>query len=387
MTNDSADDDDSVIRTTVASISKHVNTEQRQQIIRTSVVWSGCSTFSYVHPMRALVNLGSLKVATLIDTGSDYDAIDRDLSSVQEEKDNSAFKQHLCSSESVCGFSNSLKMRSDYVSQWELTLTGAQVFGGDARSVTIACWFTEFSGLGDPLIIGMPTIDKYGGMESVRRYCWVAGVWIPRFFAPKLSSESGTVKSISSVDITASLTSEDYSFQQTKSVDDSGLHLHQTFWNPEAIRTAFGDGYHSGGTDDDIGTGNRIGRIGCRSAEMWLEASSCCHPDLVVLNTVVNISDLDDDSNALVVMSVLIKARSDCNVMVGPSDVVCSLRAVNSDCEQALTDFHIARMTRESISVPETGPDVSSARIATSRYRTATRAEDQVRLFLDDRSR
>ena len=113
-----------------------------------------------------------------------------------------------------------------------------------------------------------------------------------------------------------------------------------------------------------------------------MEASSCCHPDLEVLNTVVNISDLDDDSNALVMMSVLIKARSDCNVMVGPSDIVCSLRAVNSDCERALTDFHIARLTRESSSVPETGPEASSARIASSRYRTATRAEDPARLFL-----
>ena len=68
--------------------------------------------------------------------------------------------------------------------------------------------------------------------------------------------------------------------------------------------------------------------------------------------------------------------------MVGPSDIVCGLRAVNSDCERALIDFHIARLTRESSSVPETGPDASSARIATSRYRTATRAKDQARLFL-----
>ena len=119
--------------------------------------------------MRAIVNLGSLNVAALIDTGSDDDAIDRDLSLVQEEKDNSAFEQRPCSSESVCGFSNSLEMRSDHISQWELTLTGAQVFGGEARSVTVACWYTELSGLGDPHIIGMLTIDKYGGMESVRR--------------------------------------------------------------------------------------------------------------------------------------------------------------------------------------------------------------------------
>ena len=91
--------------------------------------------------------------------------------------------------------------------------------------------------------------------------------------------------------------------------------------------------------------------------KLWEEASSCCHPDLEVLNTVVNIPDLDDDSNAPVMMPVLIKARSDCNVMVGPSDIGCSLRAVNSDCERALADFHIARMTRDSTSVPETGPD------------------------------
>ena len=78
-----------------------------------------------------------------------------------------------------------MKMRSDFVSEWEITLTGAHVFGGNVSSITFKCMLTEFTGLGDPLIIGMPTIDKYGGLESVRRYCWIAGVWIPRFFPPR----------------------------------------------------------------------------------------------------------------------------------------------------------------------------------------------------------
>ena len=76
------------IKTTVTSVLRFVNMEQLQQILRVSIEWSGCSTFSYVHPMRAFIYLGELKVAALIDTGSDYDAIDRDLSLVQEERGN-----------------------------------------------------------------------------------------------------------------------------------------------------------------------------------------------------------------------------------------------------------------------------------------------------------
>ena len=173
------------IKTTATSVVKSVNMEQLQQIIRVSVVWSGCSTFSYVHPMRALVYLGELKVVALIDTGSDCDAIDRDLSLVQEERGNGAFIHRKYSSESVCGFSDALKMRSEYASQCKITLTGALVLGGKVTTLSFTSWLTEFSGLGDPLIFGMPTIDKYGGIESVRRYFWIAGLWVPRFFPPR----------------------------------------------------------------------------------------------------------------------------------------------------------------------------------------------------------
>ena len=109
---------------------------------------------------------------------------------------------------------------------------------------------------------------------------------------------------------------------------------------------------------------------------MWLEASSCCHPDLEVLNTIVDISDLDYDSDTPLMMSVLIKACSGCSVTVGPTDIVCSFRVADPDCEQALADFRIALLSSEFTSATVTGPEDEPTRIATSRYRTATCAED-----------
>ena len=49
-----------------------------------SIVWSGCGTYSYVHPLRVLIRSGDLRVAALIDTGRDYDAIGHDLLLAQE---------------------------------------------------------------------------------------------------------------------------------------------------------------------------------------------------------------------------------------------------------------------------------------------------------------
>ena len=261
-------------------------------------------------------------------------------------------------------------MRSEFASQWKITLTGALVLGGKVITLSFTSWLTEFSGLGDPLILGMPTIDRYGGIESVRRYCWVAGLWIPRFFPPRKIWEKGAVKSLSSTELCVSWDFESYAFQKPRDVDSCGWHLHHTFWDPKAIRAAFQDCL-----PDESGV------AGCRKSEMWLEASPICHPDLEVLNTVVDFSELDLDSDTPLMMSVLIKARSGCSVTVGSSDAVCSLRATDPDCEQALADFRIARLSSESTSATVTGPDNALNRIATSRYRTATRAEDQARLF------
>ena len=56
-----------------------VSEQQRQQAIKTDIVWSGCGTYSYCHPLRIPINLGPVRVPALVDSGSDYDAIDRHL--------------------------------------------------------------------------------------------------------------------------------------------------------------------------------------------------------------------------------------------------------------------------------------------------------------------
>ena len=131
----------------------------------TDIVWYGCATYSVIHPLRAIVHLGALKCTALIDTGSDYDALDSGLSVTQEENKNLAFRSRSRHCISVSGFADHLKMQSDFVSEWEVTLIGNTSLGsGNPQSVSLLVKFTELSGLGDPLILGMPTIDQHGGM-------------------------------------------------------------------------------------------------------------------------------------------------------------------------------------------------------------------------------
>ena len=98
-----------------------------------SIVWSGRGTYSFVHPLRVLIRLGNLRVAALIDTGSDYDAIDHDLSIAQELLHNPAFRGRTKYAENVSGFAEGMKLKSEFVSDWDVTLCGAPIAGGRKR--------------------------------------------------------------------------------------------------------------------------------------------------------------------------------------------------------------------------------------------------------------
>jgi len=75
----------------VYKATRFITALQLQQVIKTDVIWSGCGTFSYRNPMRILVKLGNFQAAALVDSGSDFDAIDADLSSHLEQTGNSSF--------------------------------------------------------------------------------------------------------------------------------------------------------------------------------------------------------------------------------------------------------------------------------------------------------
>ena len=99
----------------------------------TSIVWSGCGTYYYVHPLRCLIRLGNLRVVALIDSGSDYDAIDHDLSIAEELRQNPAFRGRIKFAENVSGFAEGMKLKSEFVSDCDVTLCGAPIAGGRKR--------------------------------------------------------------------------------------------------------------------------------------------------------------------------------------------------------------------------------------------------------------
>ena len=59
-------------------------------------------------------------------------------------------------------------------------------------------FFSEFEGLGDPIIFGLPTIDAYGGVEVTRNTVWLADLYINRLVPPR---RDGTVSALSPLDI------------------------------------------------------------------------------------------------------------------------------------------------------------------------------------------
>ena len=98
-----------------------------------------------------MVNLGQLQVAALVDTGSDYDAIDRDLAELQVEEGNPAFvSRQSVKSRSVRGFAEGLNKTTAVESAWALTLTGAVVYAGEPEERSVSIRFTEFQGLRGP---------------------------------------------------------------------------------------------------------------------------------------------------------------------------------------------------------------------------------------------
>ena len=103
--------------------------------------------------MRILCKLGELQVAALVDTGSDYDALDAELSKLQEARGNTAFvdRNHKPPVE-VKGFQENMSCTLAGESRWFVSLEGSKVLHGK-RQMQVEEWtFAEFQGLGLSLI-------------------------------------------------------------------------------------------------------------------------------------------------------------------------------------------------------------------------------------------
>ena len=131
--------------------------------------------------LRIICYLGDLKIAALVDTGSDYDAIDKDLSELQSERNNAAFKGRTRSRRvNVSGSSTVMNHTTDSIAEWVLTISGSKVSCGPRFTVEYTVSLAEFANLGGPVILGMPFVDKYGGLEVSASYVYVADLYINR---------------------------------------------------------------------------------------------------------------------------------------------------------------------------------------------------------------
>ena len=80
--------------------------------------WSGCRTVSYVRPVRIRVKLGDLSVDAMVDTGSDFDAIDLDLVATQSERGNrDLVRRDVTATQPVAGFANMLEQSTSSSSE------------------------------------------------------------------------------------------------------------------------------------------------------------------------------------------------------------------------------------------------------------------------------
>ena len=151
-----------------------------QQIIRTDIIWSGCSPFSYIHPLQIFIHIDHIKIEALVDTGADYDAIDGDLAQALIQHNSPSLVSRVSFADMyVEGFTAGVKVTTKAKSTWKISLTGSSTPRGPSsnRDIQVTCY--EFFPLSDPIILGMPSIDAYGGLEVADKSVWYADLRPP----------------------------------------------------------------------------------------------------------------------------------------------------------------------------------------------------------------
>ena len=292
-----------------------------QQIIRTSLVWSGCSPFSYTNPLSIIIYIDQLKVEALVDTGADYDAIDGELAELLvRERCPSFVSRTLIANRPVSGFTEGLQTSTKAQSTWKITLSGAPVFQGTtiSKDVFIACY--EFASLSDPLIIGMPSIDEYGGLEVVEKFIWYADLWIPRHDTTK---RTGSVASLRLEDVPLA-TSGLKGCRPPPAhyiIDDKGWYVIPTYWS-----------------------GSEVGSATSSTQPSWLTTNERFSKDVEVVETAV----LPHGGEGCFEMDVLVRAVNGKVVKLSANDRFCCLRAMTDSDVDALRQFEVALVTRES---------------------------------------
>lgn len=288
--------------------------------LRTELRWSGCATFVYCRmPLRVTVEIGDFKVMALVDSGSDYDAIDEDLSVLQIRRENAGFvSRKSIEAQSVKGFGASMRQITEYISVWNCSLAGSSCYEGSTTIKVARRAFSEFKNLGDPLILGMPTIDDLGGLEVTARHVWLAGLWIPRMCAA--NSGNGSVSSICHASLPAANTNGPVLPASTV-ITAGGWFPVETHWRAAELSHTLG-----------------------MLQPYWLELDPDASSNLEVLETCVTPISTSD---RIVQMTVFARALED-EVTIHPGHSLCRMRQVEREDVNALRHFRESLVSRQS---------------------------------------
>ena len=299
--------------------------QQLWTILKVSIQWCGMSTRDYQHmPLRIVARIGKCKILPLVDTGSDFNAIDMDFSEALESKHREDFIHRVkMSPVEAKGFGEKMSSSTCRVSRWKIHIEGSVTYQGQSKSHEYVLDLSEFKDLGDPMILGMPFCDDYGGLDTSvqnKRFIWLAGIFIPRVFS--VFKDSQRVASVCAHNIPYNPVQSISGCQATPNVtiDNTAWYPITTYWNTSDI-------------------GENLGF----NQPYWLEKHSQASDNLEVINTVV----LPPTEAGWFAMDVLCKTVEG-SIVLTANDVLCSLSACDNNCLAAMRGFRLAYVTRES---------------------------------------
>lgn len=135
-------------------------------------------------PLTIIGKLGDLRYEIMIDSGSDYDAINLELAQAQSLAKNPGFiRRQTIEGLLVGGFAAGQERACSTLSSWTLTLCGTRPSKRNLVSLDIVVEFHEFTGSSHPLVLGLPFIDERGGLEIFGEYVGLMDIYVDRFFS------------------------------------------------------------------------------------------------------------------------------------------------------------------------------------------------------------
>ena len=135
-------------------------------------------------PLKIPCHLGHLPTIVMVDTGSDYDCINKQYADHERSQESIAWRRELTidSDEKDVGtaFDSSERREPEGLGEWNISFYGSTTFGGQRKSHNVTVALYEFSQLHEKIILGMPFVDSHGGLQVDSNWVYMNSIWTSR---------------------------------------------------------------------------------------------------------------------------------------------------------------------------------------------------------------